>query len=186
MECHSVPWYKEPQCLWKNWKEFFPARGMSAADTLNALVRFILYSCVIISVYRNDYTPLAIGILVALMVTMVYAPRLHSSRGHPPAGTHAHRKETLCTAPTPDNPFMNVLPHEYTQDKSRACPRSPAQDAQVSKAFEKGLIREVSDVYKKRASDRQFITMPVTTAIPDTKAFSNFLFSETTNGPKCK
>lgn len=185
MECHAAPWYKEPSCLWKNWTEFFPARGMSAAETLNALVRFVIYACVIVSIYRNEYTPLVIGIGVVLLLTLVYAPTLHT-RPHAPSGTHAHRRESMCTSPTSNNPFMNVLPHEYQDNKPEACPSSTAQDARIAQEFEKGLVREVSDVYKKRASDRQFITMPVTTSIPDTKAFSNFLFSETANGPKCK
>lgn len=186
MECHVAPWYKEPKCLITQWKEFFPARGMSPAETLNALVRFVMYACVLVSVYRNDATPLLIGGAVSLVLTLIYAPRLHNSKPHPSSQTHTHRKEQLCTAPTNDNPFMNVLPHEYHSDKPEACPRNPEQDKQVTQEFERGLIREVSDVYKKRASDRQFITMPVTSSIPDTRAFSNYLFSETVQGPKCK
>ena len=184
MECQSQPWYKEPICLFSNWKEFFPTRGMSAADTLNALVRFVMYSCTLIALYQNDFTPLAIGVLVILIITAVYVPNMHA---HRPTPTHRHsHKEPMCTKPTSDNPFMNVLPHEYTSNKSKACPRTPAQDREVSDKFEEGLIREVSDVYKKRASDRQFITMQVTSSIPDTQAFSNFLFSETVKGTKCK
>lgn len=185
MECHSVPWYREPACLLRNWKEFFPARGMSPADTLNALTRFVMYSCTLIALYQNDFTPVAIGVMVIVLITAVYVPYMHT---HRPTPTHAHRQraEAMCTAPTSNNPFMNVLPHEYTSDKPKACPSTPAQDREVNDKFEETVVREISDVYKKRASDRQFITMPVTSSIPDTQAFSNFLFSETVKGTKCK
>jgi hypothetical protein len=54
--------------------------------------------------------------------------------------------------------------------------------------FDKGLSREITDVYHKKASDRQFVTMPATgdSGNPDTLAFRNFLYSETAKGPKCK
>lgn len=181
MEC--LPWYTDPACLVTQWTEFFPARGMTPAETLNAVVRFVVYSTLMISLYRNEYTPLVVGAAVILVVSAVYAPRMHV---HVATTTHSHRKKETCTAPTPDNPFMNVLAHEYSKDKPAACAPSMAQDKRVNDLFEDGLIREVSDPYKKRASDRQFITMPVSSSIPDTRAFSNYLFSETVRGPKCK
>lgn len=182
-QCH-VPWYSNPSCLFLDWTVFFPRRGMTPADFLNASVRFILYASILIAVYRNEYMPFVYGILIIGLLSIIYAPKMHH---HDPAPTHTHaQKDNFCTRPSKTNPFMNVLPHEFTKDKPAACPSTPDQDDEVNTYFEHGLVREISDPYKKRASDRQFMTMPVTSSIPDTQAFRNYVFENTADGPRCK
>lgn len=176
-----IPWYEDPVVLVDHWTQFVPTRGMTNPELLNAWVRFMLYGSVLVSLYQNEYMPLVYGVIVIVLVSLIFAPRMHD---HAPAPTHAHRTDAyVCTTPTESNPFMNVLPHEYHLDKPPAC--DPA-DPDVSAYFERGLVREVSDPYKKRASDRQFMTMPVTSSIPDTYAFRNYVFGSTAEGPKCK
>lgn len=182
----DAPWYKEPTVLVKRPFEFFPSRGMTPTERLNSMVRFVVYGSALVAFYRSDANVLAIGGVIVTVLTLI-----HSTRSPEATQTRARvdRRENLtqCTEPTENNPFMNTLTSEYTSSKKPACPNSTHTQAKSEEYFEKGLVREVSDVYHKRASDRQFYTTPVTgNGVPDTKAFRNFLFSETVKGPKCK
>ena len=82
---------------------------------------------------------------------------------------------------------MNVLPTEFGKQKPVACEQTPCIARQIEDVYEPQVIREITDVYKNRASDRQFYTMPVTgNGTPDTLAFRNFLFSQVSKGTRCK
>jgi len=71
------------------------------------------------------------------------------------------------------------LMSDYTQNPKRAKACDLSQGPVKSKAqgyFNKNLYRDVGDVFQKNASDRNFITMPVTTIPNDDGAFKNFLY----------
>jgi hypothetical protein len=59
----------------------------------------------------------------------------------------------------------------------------PGVAKQIRKNFNKGLFRNLDDVYEVENSQRQFVTMPVTTSAPDTIAFAEYLFG---NKKTCK
>lgn len=165
-------WYNDISALGRRPLEFFPTRDQTPAEKLNSIVRFVAYSSAAIAIYRQSITPLLVGVLVIAVVSAVYTIPKHS------VTTVEKLKKPdsqTCKMPTKDNPFMNVLPHEYADTVLPACPPSAEVQEQSQKYFNDGLPREVSDVYRNRASDRQFITMPVTDNIPDTLAFRNFL-----------
>jgi hypothetical protein len=180
------PWYRFPSVLIKKPLEFFPARGMTPAERLNSIIRFVVYAAAAIAYYRADWMVFGLGMCVIFVLSIVFAvpcttPECKQRQKDP------SDRET-CTKPNEDNPFMNVLAHEYGINKPPACPTTTTIMCESNKHFDKGLPREISDVYHNRASDRQFVTMPVTgnNGTPDTLAFRNYLFSETAKGPKCK
>lgn len=179
-------WYQEPMVLFKRPLEFFPARDMTHAERLNAIVRFIAYASVGIAMYKRDPVILAVGAVIIVVLSLVFSSPTLAGSAVKEVHTEEGRKE--CTPPTPDNPFMNVLANEYMSSKPGACAVNAASMQKSSDYFDEGLPREIADVYHNRASDRQFITMPAsgTNGTPDTLAFRNFLFSETAKGPKCK
>lgn len=183
----SNPWYTSPGVIVKKPLEFFPARGMSPAERLNSMVRFVMYATIAISYYRGDPVILGMGLAAILVLSIVFAvPEVMTKKYD--SGTPGYVQEKKCTAPTEDNPFMNVLAHEFGKNKPTACPTTTATLTQSNTYFDQGLPREISDVYHNRASDRQFLTMPVAgnNGTPDTLAFRNFLYSKTSKGPKCK
>jgi hypothetical protein len=140
--------------------EFFPSRDATDAERLDAVIRFVVYASVAVSVYRQDVVAMLAGIAVIGSILVLF-----------PGGEGMFGGSGKKNVPTPDNPFTNVLANEYSTSKARP---SSTHLAQVY--FDRGLPREISDVYHKRASDRQFVTMPVTDNIPDTLAFRNFLY----------
>jgi hypothetical protein len=171
------PWYRQPSILARRPLDFFPTRDASDAERLNAMVRFTAYATLAVAMYRgaaDARAVISVGLLVALVLTLLYSSRDGFSGGRPQGSSGS--VEARCTEPTAANPFMNVLTTEYALDKPTAC--GPIDNDMSQAYFDKGLPREISDVYHNRASDRQFVTMPVSGAhgVPDTLAFRNYLY----------
>jgi len=184
----DAPWYRDPRIISTRPLEFFPARGMSAAERLNGMTRFVLYASIGLAAYRNDWAPLGWGLLVIVILSLVTQIPVPKKAVAYCETSDPVSKSACCTRPVPDNPFMNVLTNEYAASKPAAC-ATTTQTLQQSQAyFDVNLPREISDVYRNRASDRQFVTMPATgnNGTPDTLAFRNYLFSQLVKGPKCK
>lgn len=113
----------------------------------------------------------------------------HQGRRHAVGGVrpkHAARAATQCTRSTPSNPFANVLLTDLADNPGRApaCKYDEHQ-AEIRDNFNRGLVRNVYDIYEKENSQRQFMTMPVTTALPDTVAFANWCYGSAAR-PTCK
>jgi len=179
-------WPRDVSVLWRRPKEFFPTRDHTDAERINALVRFSLYAALAAAlVSPTPARVVAIGVVVAAVLTFV-ASSSTASPANPPSSrratvgsdTTAGKHAIACRRPTKDNPFMNTPTTEFGQPNPRACRYADVQDDVVA-SFDDGLVREVTDVYHNRASDRQFVTVPVPDAVPDTLAFRNFLFSNT-------
>ena len=188
----SSSWYNEPSILFERPLDFFPSRGMTPEERLNSVVRFVLYASIAVSLYKSDPTMFGIGVCIVLALSLVnsrcYVKESDTTTDECEAHADRDIRTPKCTVPTEDNPFMNVLPHEFASNKPAACRLTNATLDKSDAYFDKGLPREISDVYRKKASDRQFMTMPATgnNGNPDTLAFRNYLYSETIKGPKCK
>lgn len=90
---------------------------------------------------------------------------------------HSLRMSTKCTLSTPDNPFANMLLSDLADRPGRApaCKYDDQADL-IRQNFNRGLVRNAYDVYEKENSQRQWMTMPVTTSTPDTVAFAHFCY----------
>lgn len=188
----DAAWYRNPRVLATRPLEFFPARGMTAAERLNSMVRFVLYSTALLALYRKDATVFWWG-LVIITILSGFSPTTSDSTNTSCTRSNfttscTPPRHATCTRPTHHNPFMNVLASEYSSNKPPACPITPETMQQSQAYFDRSLPREISDVYRNRASDRQFVTMPATglNGTPDTLAFRNYLFAQTAKGTKCK
>lgn len=98
---------------------------------------------------------------------------------------NAAAENATCTKSTPENPFANVLLTELGDDPDR--PAACAYDSQkdlIRKNFNKGLPRNLTDVYEVQNSQRQYMTTPVSTSIPDTHAFAEYVFGSGLKGCK--
>lgn len=86
-------------------------------------------------------------------------------------------RRLACTRSTPDNPFANFLVADLARDPGRpaAC-RYDEHKHEIETNFNRGLVRNAYDLYDKENSQRQFMTMPVTTSAPDTIAFAQFAY----------
>lgn len=89
-----------------------------------------------------------------------------------------------CKGPTDNNPFMNVLPTDYKDDNGKpqtnfipSCSYDEVND-DVNNAFEKGLFKDVNDVYNKENSQRQFYTVANNNVPNAQNEFASWLYAK--------
>ena len=98
-------------------------------------------------------------------------------------------EEKECLQPTPDNPFMNVQYDDYIKNPNREAIsklnnyKNPNLEKLIEEKFNYNLYKDVSDIFSKNNSQRQFYTTPVTTIQNDQKSFANWLYK---TPPTCK
>jgi hypothetical protein len=175
-------WLNDPANFFVKWHKFLPTNDMTVPEALNAVVRFTVYSAVVVAIVarRTDYllliplVMLASIFLVRLfpktqMIQETFAGKTSSSSGGTPA------------TPTADNPFMNVLFTDYVDNPERvAAPpdvTSSALDSSIREAFSKtsDLFMDTSDTYGLMESSRHWVTQAATTIPNDLEGFQAFL-----------
>lgn len=183
-------WYRDMGILTARYDEFFPSASQTDAERLNSFVRLVAYASLVAFLVRLNPRYLIIGAVIIGIVS--YAYELYGSRtgGEPFANI---RPKTVqggprkCSRPTPENPFANMTIGTLINEPTRA-PACSYDDknvaADIRRNFNRGLFRNLEDVYEVENSQRQFYTMPVTTSAPDTVAFAEFLYGS--RGKTCK
>lgn len=179
-------WYQNPRVLVTGWRGFFPARDMSPTERVNSFVRLFLYVSIALSLYSRKPMYLVAGLAASSIVSLAYSSSSaaamygDASYGAEPVGQRARSVAAgpqRCTRPTKENPFANMLLSDLADDPDRsgACAYDDVKD-EISDYFNDGLPRNMTDVYEKENSQRQYMTMPVTRAVADTRAFAEFAY----------
>ena len=185
-------WFKNLSDFFKlsNATKFIPRRNMSMIDKLNSIVRLSVYvSLVHYSIFGDS----SIFGIVILAVICTYIYYKHVEENYLPnssddnlsdakAGvdnTSTGGLDSDCTKPKDNNPFMNVLMNEYTDNPMRkeAC---DVDDKKVKSSMDdkyfKDVYRDVDDAFDRKSSFRNFYTMP-NTSIPNNQMdFANWLY----------
>ena len=192
--------------------EFFPTKDMTNAERLNAISRFAVYAGVLISLYNVSVWPLYIAVFVLGFTMFVNSGELKSmdplsegfkslpvARNSANAFSRKVTDESLkfseptqkeCTKPTLNNPFGNMLHYEILDNPTRgsACQieatlDDPGVREEVEENFNFNLYKDVSDIWSKNNSQRQFYTVPVTEVASRQGEFAEWLYG---NSPSCK
>lgn len=200
-------WSDDPNVLFRKseFMLFFPTSKMTPTQQLNSLTRLSLYLSIIMFLYSGKLLYLSIFLITCILT---YAMHRQSTQKMPTGNTTHHarcyadskeegaNKMTSVVEPTHNNPFMNVLMTDYTDNPCReAVTDNPSTDVtalskNVDEKFNVNLYKDLSDVFDKMNSQRQFYTMPVTT-IPNKQGnFADWCFGrpETCkegNGEQC-
>jgi len=169
-------WYNEPTILFRKDRldEFYPSRNMTLTEQLNSIVRLFIYISVLLMLFRKDanYIFLIIGILVLTYAIYFYSDEkvLFNSFNLDKNTLDTDIKvDKSVISPTIDNPFMNVLLTDYTDNPERIAVsglnnyNNKKLNDEIDNTFYYNLYRDVDDVYDKYNSQRQFYTMPSTT-----------------------
>lgn len=180
----SVPgdkiWYEDVPVLARRWKEFFPRPEHTTEERVNALVRLILYATAAAFLYNRELRTVVLGAGAAAVVSLAFGAGGRggegTSRQHLAGAPLFPPGSTECTRPTRENPFANVLLTDLSKPLRPPACAYDAVKAEVRDNFNAGLIRNATDIYERENSQHQYYTMPVTTSIPDTGAFANFLY----------
>lgn len=190
-------WTEDPSILIRKDRliEFVPTYDMSRDERLNALARLSVYIGVLLMIYLGKGWPMYIPFIGFAFTIFLYStqpqpkkypkyapdetPRLDDPNPFIPS------EQPLCTAPSRNNPFMNVLNNEYVDNPTRpaACEYADVKD-DVEKGFHYNLYQDLGDnIWDRNNSQRQYYTMPWTTIPNDQGGFARWLFRV---GPVCK
>lgn len=187
-------WYTDVRQLFAGdrWMRLVPRAGETLAAQLNAVVRFALLYAAAVLLFGGSTAVVYVPVVVATLTYAVHAQRqamdeageraLHEAsverdRDHP---------DRLCTKPTRDNPYMNVLMSDYTRLPARpaACDSSsPQVSERAERHFRHNLYSDQDDVYGRATGSRQFYTTAATTIPNDQMGFAKWLYAR---GPTCK
>jgi hypothetical protein len=171
-------WFNDISILFNKERitDFFPSMYMNENEKLNAILRFSIYFSFIIILYKKNYNLIIIPIIVGLITLYIYR-----------FNTVQTKKEKFdntdkCFKPTEENPFMNTLLTDtgVYKEKKEACFVDEVVD-DIEKKFNKGLFKDVNDLYSKNNSQRQFYTVANTNEYGvkhgDSVKFANWLYN---------
>ena len=172
--------------------EFFPTYKMTLIEKLNAITRLGIYLGLVLYFVTKKYLYLYIPIIVGSFTIFIFKTQRENIElyfNSYNSELNRENKKILekkkCTKTSINNPFMNF--NVITDDPARteACDtwNSKEEAKKVEDNFNYNLYRDVSDLYGKNNSQRQFYTMPSTTMPNDQTAFAKWCYN---TGPTCK
>jgi hypothetical protein len=177
MSGRELFWLNDPANLFKRWTRFVPTNDMTVPEALNAVVRFTIYSSILISLItqKSWYLLLIPAVMVVSAILVRMYPETQILR-------EAFQSSSSGAAtPKASNPFMNVLFTDYVDNPDRpAAPsniNNSAVKASIDEAFAKtsDLFMDTSDKYGLAQSARMWVTQAATTIPNDLEGYQKFL-----------
>ena len=185
-------WLKDPSVLFQqdSWTRFVPTGDMTTTEALNAVLRFTVYSSVLLALATGTQSYL-IAIPVVAFASIVlhqlfpngtkleaFFQKLMPAVFQKLAGPSPMRESF--TMPTPQNPFMNVLLTEIVDNPNRpdAAPVSDKEvRAKIYKAFQQtsDIYMDTSDLFDQTQAMRTFHTLQSAKVPNDQDAFLAWL-----------
>lgn len=185
-------WIDNYQVLYDTNKltDFFPIADQSKEERLNSIVRLSFYTSIVLSIYHSNFKYLFIFVLALFLTWIIYSKNTNTENTETNSIEKLENnlnstKPANCVKPTLANPFMNATMQDYmnfdangnTKNKPEACdPNDPVIKKDIDYNFNNDLYKDVSDVFGKMNSQRQFYTMPSTTIPNDRESFAKWLY----------
>ena len=178
-------WYNDLNILFKKDRlnEFFPNESMSENEKLNSIVRACFYTAIVLFIYNKNTNYMYIGIIGLIGTYIIHKyvqPEIQLN--HKIKEVFNKSKpyiEPTEIIPTKDNPFMNIMLDDY-EKPNRKIKKNIAENKEIKKDiknnFEYNLYKDISDVYEKNNSQRQYYTTPITTIPNKQKNFAQWLY----------
>jgi hypothetical protein len=184
-------WYKDVTGFLSTKEQlysFIPIPDTSLASQLNAIVRFSIYYGVIVFIFQLSAKALLIPLLVGGVTFLVYEHEINvelkDRESMQSMGVERDiQTKRVCSSPTLNNPFMNVLPSEYglRPNRSPACDLSrPSVKKKVEELYEEKFpnAKYSRDIYGRNTGLRQFYSNPSTTIPNDQATYAAWLYSD--------
>jgi len=178
-------WFKDPSVLFSEstWMRFAPVQTMTTTEALNAVVRFSVYSSIMLAVLTFNTSYLSAIPIVALASIVLFElfPNGKQIESYINVAKKKMRggKENF-TMPTASNPFMNVLLTEIQDDPDREDAAPVTDDkvrAEISKAFRSttDIYMDTSDAFDQAQAVRTFHTLQSSRIPTDQDGFLSWL-----------
>lgn len=187
-------WINNPKILFENIDQFFPTNNMKRNERINAIARLAIYYSLIILIFKKDMRLLSVGIIMILISLFLGYTEEFTINNESNVFTSDHynniegrdksKFSMQCTKPTINNPFMNYTMGDLIDNKERlpACKYDDSKNA-IRGKFRSNLHSDVSDIWGRFITDRNFYTMPNTDIVNDQTGFAQWCFG---NSGECK
>ena len=186
-------WYNDPSILISTDRldEFFPSKVMTFEEQLNAFVRLMSYLSIILTAYTKNVNYIYLSLFSFIFSYLIYknSDESLSSKLKKEDFISNYDSKKNYILPTIDNPFMNVQFDDYIKNPQREAIsklnnyKNPNLNKLIDQKFNYNLYKDVSDIFDKNNSQRQFYTTPVTTIPNDQESFAKWLYK---TPPTCK
>ena len=168
----------DPYILSQRLREILPTGDMTIEEKLNSIARFSIYLTILLMIVYKNFNMIYIAIITLVLLALIYhyAPDLKIFK----SGSPFSYMDNKLQLPTPENPFMNVLMTDYTDNpnkKPAADVDNPLVKEEISKHFNAGLYRDANDIWNKDNSQRQYYSTPSTTIPNDRDGFMNWCYN---------
>ncbi len=190
-------WTNNPMILFNKDKinELWPMNNMTSNEKLNAITRLIIILTVLGYLITNNNRVFITGIItLAIIVILYYVQQNKESKlkdvkeGFTSTKLYSKLKDNF-TNPTVDNPVMNVLMTEYSENPKRK-PAAPSYNEVVEEEINEKAQRKDNKLFKNLGDNlsfehsmRNFYAMPNTKIPNNQKDFAMFCYG---NMPSCK
>ena len=192
-------WYEDPSILIdrESITEIFPSKRFDIIRKLNAIVRLAIIYSAIMFAYKREKTYLVIPFIAMGITWVIRSKQGDLKRDAIYKKSVANQLDDLvkindlateCRIPTKENPFMNPKLTDFGNNKPpapKSCPtyNNVGVQRRVEDLFNEDLYRDVTDVFGKNNSQRQFFTVPGNQVPNDQGAFAQWLYGRP---PTCK
>ena len=170
----NVLWYKNPIILFTNLDQFYPSNNLNFIEKVNSLARLALYFFLIIIIFSLDKNWYYI-IIILLLISYNFSDYKKSN--------YINTISYKCKKPTENNPFINSTLQDNSNSKS-ACQYDDIKN-DMKKYFRKIIHTDLTDIWGKNISDRNFYTMPNTNIVNKQTEFANWCYDMKNSGA-CK
>ncbi len=165
-------WLEDPSIILRGDRilEFIITSEMSIEEKLNSIVRFSLYTSIILTMYYKNWR--YFGLLIATLI-LTYIVYKNQTIDNMQIVTHDEVKkseDTMVidgeerTIPTYNNPFGNPNFTDYNKPKmvdyTSFTPEARKFKQEVKDKFYKRVFRSSDDIYQKKHGLREFYTVP--------------------------
>ncbi len=178
-------WYNNLSVLFDNIDQFFPSKNLTRNEKINSLARFAIYYSILIMFFGQDSKYLSISVIILLISIYIGSTEHFASILEGANKDNLDKVNTTkCQKPTKDNPFMNYTVGDLIDNPERlpACNYENVKD-DIRKEFKSQTPTDISDIWGKFISDRNFYTMPNTDIVNDQTGFALWCFGDS---GKCK
>lgn len=164
-------WLEDMNELLNGYLEFMPNKSMTLNEKLNALTRFSIYMIILFFIINSNiiwyYLPTSIIILTIIIHKIDKNSVILNN------GKNIIKNDETCSKPTINNPFMNVLQSDYTNNPQR---KEACKDMDNDEEFFDNMYRNVDNVFMDNMIKRQYYTTPATTIPNNQQKFANWLY----------
>lgn len=208
MENSEHIWYKDISNFINNdnYNTFFPTQYMSFEEKLNSLYRLVIYTLVLSYLWTFNFKmSVSLIILAGLLSIFIYEIYIHNKLKNPVNVENLFQKPTekfmdelnddrKCIKPTENNPMSNVLIASYpdnlkpedfpdkNEELSKYYEACSVSDPNIKKSMEEklehNLYRSIDDVFGRKASERQWVSLPNEPLLNSQKKFGEWLYGD--------